>query len=142
MGDVTHMLPNAEGADLLTSIKEVRPFIERRIVESLTASRHDRLAGAMMHLIEGGGKRMRATLPWLVGRAVGDTHSGLLDIGAAIETIHNFTLVHDDIMDDDEIRRGEMPFISNTICRQPSMQVMQCLQSPLNDWYVCKHRTS
>jgi len=106
MGDVTHMLPNAEGADLRTSIEEVRPFIERRIVESLTASRHDRLAAAMMHLIEGGGKRMRATLPWLVGRAVGDTHSGLLDIGAAIETIHNFTLVHDDIMDDDEIRRG------------------------------------
>jgi geranylgeranyl diphosphate synthase type I len=106
MGDVTHMLPGATGADLATSLKEVRPFIERRIVESLQASRHDRLAAAMLHLIEGGGKRMRATLPWLVGRAVGDTHSGLLDIGAAIETIHNFTLVHDDIMDDDEIRRG------------------------------------
>ena len=106
MGDVTHMLPSAEGADLLTSINEVKPFIEQRIVESLTASRHERLAAAMMHLILGGGKRMRATLPWLVGRAVGDTHSGLLDIGAAIETIHNFTLVHDDIMDDDEIRRG------------------------------------
>lgn len=106
MGDVTHMLPNAEGANLLTSINEVKPFIEQRIVESLTASRHERLAAAMMHLILGGGKRMRATLPWLVGRAVGDTHSGLLDIGAAIETIHNFTLVHDDIMDDDEIRRG------------------------------------
>ena len=106
MGDVTHMLPNAEGANLLTSINEIKPFIEQRIVESLTASRHDRLAAAMMHLILGGGKRMRATLPWLVGRAVGDTHSGLLDIGAAIETIHNFTLVHDDIMDDDEIRRG------------------------------------
>ena len=106
MGDVTHMLPNAEGADLLTSIREVQPFIERRIIESLTASRHERLAGAMMHLIEGGGKRMRATLPWLVARAVGDTHAGLFDIGAAIETIHNFTLVHDDIMDEDEIRRG------------------------------------
>ena len=106
MGDVTHMLPGAIGADLATSLQEVRPFIERRIVESLQASRHDRLASAMLHLIEGGGKRMRATLPWLVGRAVGDTHSGLLDIGAAIETIHNFTLVHDDIMDDDEIRRG------------------------------------
>ena len=49
---------------------------------------------------------MRATLPWLVAKAVGDTHAGLLDIGAAIETVHNFTLVHDDIMDDDEIRRG------------------------------------
>ncbi|MGB1234013.1 MAG: polyprenyl synthetase family protein, partial [Poseidonia sp.] len=106
MGDITYMLPGAEGADLLTAIKEVKPLIEQRIETSLRASRHERLGDAMMHLIEGGGKRMRATLPWLVGKAVGDTHSGLFDIGAAIETVHNFTLVHDDIMDDDEIRRG------------------------------------
>ena len=106
MGDVSHMLPNAIGADLITSIQEVKPLVEQRIESSLRASRHPRLADAMMHLIEGGGKRMRATLPWLVAKAVGDTHSGLLDIGAAIETVHNFTLVHDDIMDDDEVRRG------------------------------------
>lgn len=106
MGDVSHMLPNAIGADLITSIREVKPLVEQRIESSLRASRHPRLADAMMHLIEGGGKRMRATLPWLVAKAVGDTHSGLLDIGAAIETVHNFTLVHDDIMDDDEVRRG------------------------------------
>lgn len=106
MGDVSHMLPNAVGADLLTSIMEVKPLIEQRIETSLRASRHERLGNAMMHLVEGGGKRMRATLPWLIAKAVGDTHAGLLDIGAAIETVHNFTLVHDDIMDDDEIRRG------------------------------------
>ena len=106
MGDVSHMLPGAEGADLLTSIMEVKPLIEQRIEHSLRASRHERLGNAMMHLIEGGGKRMRATLPWLIAKAVGEAHSGLLDIGAAIETVHNFTLVHDDIMDDDEIRRG------------------------------------
>ena len=106
MGDITHMLPNAEGADLLTSIMEVKPLIEHRIETSLKASRHERLGNAMMHLIEGGGKRMRATLPWLIAKAVGDSHAGLLDIGAAIETVHNFTLVHDDIMDDDEVRRG------------------------------------
>ena len=106
MGDITDMLPNAVGSDLLTAIREVKPLIEARIEESLRASRHERLGHAMMHLIEGGGKRMRATLPWLVAKAVGDTHAGLLDIGAAIETVHNFTLVHDDIMDDDEIRRG------------------------------------
>ena len=106
MGDVSHMLPNAIGADLITSIREVKPLVEQRIESSLRASRHPRLADAMMHLIEGGGKRMRATLPWLVAKAVGDTHSGLLDIGAAIETVHNFTLVNDDIMDDDEVRRG------------------------------------
>ena len=106
LGDVSHMLPNAVGADLTTSVLEVLPLIETRIADRLTASRHPRLGQAMMHLIEGGGKRMRASLPWLVAKAIGDSHSGLLDVGAAIEIIHNFTLVHDDIMDDDPVRRG------------------------------------
>ncbi len=106
MGDVSHMLSYAEGAGLSLSIQEVKPLVERRISESLSASKHSTLSNAMMHLINGGGKRLRATLPWLVSKAVGDSHSGLLDIGAAIEIVHNFTLVHDDIMDDDDIRRG------------------------------------
>ena len=106
MGDVSDMLSTATGAGLNTSIMEVKPLVERRISDSLCASKHSRLSNAMMHLIEGGGKRLRATLPWLVGKAVGDSHSGLLDVGAAIEIVHNFTLVHDDIMDDDDTRRG------------------------------------
>ena len=106
MGDVSHMLPNAIGADLNTSIAEVKDLVELRIERALTHTSLERLSGAMMHLVEGGGKRLRATLPWLVAKAVGDSHSGLLDVGAAIEIIHNFTLVHDDIMDDDDIRRG------------------------------------
>ena len=106
MGDVSHMLPNAIGADLSTSIAEVKDLVESRIERALTHSKLPRLSGAMMHLVEGGGKRLRATLPWLVAKAAGDTHSGLLDVGAAIEIIHNFTLVHDDIMDDDDVRRG------------------------------------
>ena len=106
MGDISHMLPGAEGSDLFTAIAEVKPFVELRIERALTHTSSQRLSDAMMHLINGGGKRMRATLPWLVAKAVGDTHSGLLDVGAAIETIHNFTLIHDDIMDEDDIRRG------------------------------------
>ena len=106
MGDVSHMLPGSTGADLNTSIAEVKDLVETRIERALTHTSLDRLSGAMMHLVEGGGKRLRATLPWLVAKAVGDSHSGLLDVGAAIEIIHNFTLVHDDIMDDDDIRRG------------------------------------
>lgn len=106
MGDVSHMLSYAEGAGLDISIKEVKPLVERRISDSLRASKHSTLSNAMMHLVDGGGKRLRATLPWLVSKAVGDSHSGLLDIGAAIEIVHNFTLVHDDIMDDDDTRRG------------------------------------
>ena len=106
MGDVSHLLPTAKGAGLETSIGEVKDLVEQRIERALTHTKLDRLSGAMMHLLEGGGKRLRATLPWLVAKAVGDTHSGLLDVGAAIEIIHNFTLVHDDIMDDDDVRRG------------------------------------
>ena len=76
MGDVSHMLPNATGADLNTSIAEVKELVEVRIQRALTHTTLDRLSGAMMHLVEGGGKRLRATLPWLVAKAVGDTHSG------------------------------------------------------------------
>ncbi len=106
MGDVSNMLSYATGAGLTTSIMEVKPLVEQRISDSLCASKHSRLSNAMMHLIDGGGKRLRATLPWLVGKAVGESHSGMLDVGAAIEIVHNFTLVHDDIMDDDDTRRG------------------------------------
>jgi isopentenyl-diphosphate delta-isomerase len=42
MGDVSHMLPNAIGADLITSIREVKPLVEQRIESSLRASRHPR----------------------------------------------------------------------------------------------------
>ena len=58
MGDVTHMLPEAEGAGLNVSVLEVKPLVEQRIMSSLMASRHHRLASAMTHLIHGGGKRL------------------------------------------------------------------------------------
>jgi len=106
MGDVSHMLPGAIGSDLSTAMAEIRPLLESRIVSAFKQIEHERLSDAMLHLIMGGGKRLRACLPWLVAKAVGDTHASILDIGAAIETIHNFTLVHDDIMDNDDIRRG------------------------------------
>ena len=60
----------------------------------------------MSHLFKGGGKRLRAMLPMLVGQAVGRGHEGHYVLGACIEIIHNFTLVHDDIMDQDPVRRG------------------------------------
>jgi len=106
MGDVSHMLPGAIGSDLTTAMAEIRPLLESRIVRAFRDVKHLRLSSAMLHLIDGGGKRLRACLPWLVAKAVGDTHGSILDIGAAIETIHNFTLIHDDIMDDDDVRRG------------------------------------
>ena len=61
---------------------------------------------AALHLIENGGKRLR---PFMVIKSCqilgGDTNKAMFAAGA-IEMIHNFTLVHDDIMDNDDMRHG------------------------------------
>ena len=53
-----------------------------------------------------GGKRMRALLPALLVRAGGGPVDAAVRLGAAIELVHNGTLVHDDIQDGDTLRRG------------------------------------
>tara|TARA_Y100000748_G_scaffold239309_1_gene203421 strand:- start:3339 stop:5051 length:1713 start_codon:yes stop_codon:yes gene_type:complete len=94
------------GQNLMMAIGEHREHVEGVILESLSKMKQERLHGAMSHLFAGGGKRLRATLPRLVGEAVGEAHEGHYTLGASIEIIHNFTLVHDDLMDQDPIRRG------------------------------------
>jgi len=85
---------------------EHSPIIEEKIITTLSMSKQDKLKSAMLHLIDSGGKRLRATLPYLIGELLGKPHKSHYDVGAAIEIIHNFTLIHDDIMDNDSIRRG------------------------------------
>ncbi|HIG37694.1 MAG TPA: isopentenyl-diphosphate delta-isomerase [Candidatus Poseidoniales archaeon] len=94
------------GQSLLDALSIHRDIVEEVIMSSLGKMKQERLHGAMTHLFAGGGKRLRAILPRLVGEAVGDVHEGHYTLGACIEIIHNFTLVHDDIMDQDPIRRG------------------------------------
>ena len=94
------------GQNLLDAIGLHREHVEDVIIRSQANLKQERLHGAMTHLCSGGGKRLRATLPRLVGEAVGNAHEGHYTLGASIEIIHNFTLVHDDLMDQDPIRRG------------------------------------
>ena len=96
----------APGQNLMRAIALHRNRVEGVILQSLSKMKQERLHGAMSHLFAGGGKRLRATLPRLVGEAVGEAHEGHYTLGASIEIIHNFTLVHDDLMDQDPIRRG------------------------------------
>ncbi len=94
------------GTALMTALKSHRESVEGEILRSLSKIKQERLHGAMKHLFTGGGKRLRAIIPRLVGDAVGSSNPGHNTLGASIEIIHNFTLVHDDIMDQDPIRRG------------------------------------
>ncbi|MDQ1279095.1 MAG: geranylgeranyl diphosphate synthase, type [Thermoproteota archaeon] len=64
------------------------------------------LYDASRHLINAGGKRLRPFLVLKTCELVGGRRKEALPVAAAIEFIHNFTLIHDDIMDRDDKRRG------------------------------------
>jgi geranylgeranyl pyrophosphate synthase len=67
-----------------------------------------RLREAMRYSVLGGGKRLRPTLVYATGTALGAAPEALDDPAAAVELIHVYSLVHDDLpaMDDDDLRRG------------------------------------
>ncbi|HEX3738141.1 MAG TPA: farnesyl diphosphate synthase [Terriglobales bacterium] len=64
---------------------------------------------AMRHSVFAGGKRIRPILCMEAGRAVaGSLPSGIEDLGAALEMLHTYSLIHDDLpaLDNDDLRRG------------------------------------
>src|SRR6185369_4265887 len=67
-----------------------------------------RLAEAMRYSTLGGGKRLRPVLVYATGEALGAAAEVLDDAAVAVELIHAYSLVHDDLpaMDDDDLRRG------------------------------------
>jgi farnesyl diphosphate synthase len=71
-------------------------------------ARPRRLLEAMRYATLGGGKRLRPFLTVETARALGRTDNGPRRAGAAIECIHAYSLIHDDLpsMDDDDLRRG------------------------------------
>jgi len=74
----------------------------------LEAGEQPRLKAAMRWIPMAGGKRLRPVLAMMVGEAVGGARGAraALPVGIALELIHNFTLVHDDIMDRSDLRRN------------------------------------
>jgi farnesyl diphosphate synthase len=68
----------------------------------------ERLHGAMRYSVLGGGKRIRPALVFATARAVDVTEDEVEAVACAIELMHVYSLVHDDLpsMDDDDMRRG------------------------------------
>ena len=66
------------------------------------------VAGAMRYSLLGGGKRLRPTLVVASYEAVGGSAAAVAELAAAVEVVHAYSLVHDDLpcMDDDDLRRG------------------------------------
>lgn len=76
-------------------------------IEELLPVVHPRgLYAAGRHLVDAGGKRLRPSMLLLAAEAVGGDPAAVVPAAVSIELVHNFTLIHDDIMDNAETRRG------------------------------------
>lgn len=98
MSDVKEVLGNYSGD------------ITKTIEDELDAITPDNLGEASVYLTRAGGKMLRPALTLITAEAVGGNRENALKSAAAIELIHTFSLIHDDIMDKDDMRRG-MPSV-------------------------------
>ena len=98
----------------MSDVKEVlgtySSDIIKTIEEDLSVITPQDLQEASIYLTKAGGKMLRPALCLIAAEAVGGRKEEALKAGAAIELIHTFSLIHDDIMDDDDMRRG-MPSV-------------------------------
>jgi geranylgeranyl diphosphate synthase type I len=94
------------GEDIKRELAENAARVDAFMMGELRGGSPAALHEASRHLIEAGGKRLRPYLTVKACEAVGGDPAGAVPYAAALEILHNFTLVHDDIMDNDDLRRG------------------------------------
>ena len=106
---VTPVEPPAFHARLAALAEQVERTLDRLLPAGATAPGEAELQGAMRHAALGGGKRLRAFLAVEAGAVFGVPAERALRAGAALECLHAYSLVHDDLpaMDDDDLRRGK-----------------------------------
>lgn len=98
--------------DLSTRLNELAAFIDEEMKNRLPATDPDSrvLFDAMRYSAEAGGKRIRPVLALLFSRLFGGKDEDVLPFACAIEMVHTYSLIHDDLpcMDDDDYRRGKL----------------------------------
>lgn len=92
--------------DLKSEIAERASLVEP-IILSYTKSDYNEIREMLSHPIKAGGKRIRPVMVLLACEAVGGDPKKIISAAASVELLHTFTLVHDDIMDADNERRGK-----------------------------------
>ncbi|NWG14164.1 MAG: polyprenyl synthetase family protein [Acidobacteria bacterium] len=96
--------------DIIAYMQERRREIDRNLDRLLPPeTQHPAtIHRAMRYSIFAGGKRLRPILALAAGECLGGRRDTLLDLGSAIEMIHTYSLIHDDLpaLDNDDFRRG------------------------------------
>lgn len=97
-----------EFQDFLAASQERCNTLLQKITANLETTKAP-LAGAMEYSLLNGGKRVRPVLAYASALAVGKINSATDDFACALECMHSYSLIHDDLpaMDDDDLRRGK-----------------------------------
>lgn len=87
--------------NLETDLNRVNDVIDRAVQSDVAL-----ISQIGQYIISAGGKRLRPILTILAGRALGCDHEKLYSLAAMVEFIHTSTLLHDDVVDESDLRRG------------------------------------
>lgn len=95
--------------DFKTTLHQSTQAVEQVLADTMLSHGHGPMAEPMHHAVLNGGKRLRAFLVVHSAAIFDVSHAAALQAAAAIECLHAYSLVHDDLpcMDDDDLRRGE-----------------------------------
>lgn len=93
-------------SEFFKQTQRYREGVSERILSFLSAEHPTSLYEPMRYALQDGGKLLRPILAQVVCEAVGGAQADVLNAAAALEFVHVFSLVHDDIMDEDDMRRG------------------------------------
>ncbi len=96
-------------------VEPVEPFLEsvaRRLARQVNEF-DPALAQYAEYALNGNGKHLRPTLVALAANTLGQTNDNHVSVAVIIEMVHLATLVHDDVMDEAEIRRGQLTLAAN-----------------------------
>ena len=102
----------SDSTDFHTRLKHYQSRVDKALASSLppAQSENHQLAEAMRYsVIGGGGKRIRPAMVYAAGTALGVDENILDTPACAVEMMHTYSLIHDDLpaMDDDDLRRGQ-----------------------------------
>jgi geranylgeranyl diphosphate synthase type I len=92
--------------DLKMELEKRASFFNKQLEIFLSEGNPEELYDAARHLPFAGGKRLRPVIAMISCEAVNGDIMRVIPLAIALELIHNFTLVHDDIMDKSKLRRG------------------------------------
>lgn len=100
-------MDNQKSVEFNKTYVEFLEKIENKLDEIISQTKPESMRMPFQYLINNGGKRLRPVITMISCGAVGEDPNRALDLGTSLEILHNFTLVHDDIMDGSPLRRGK-----------------------------------